>query len=84
LVTLVPPEMLGEFFGLYSLSGKVAAIFGPLVWGGTVLLLKPYGDVIRYKGAVFSLALMMLLGLLLLWKVPAKTFNKPKSFDQQE
>ena len=74
MVTLVPPEMLAEFFGLYSLSGKVAAIFGPLVWGGTVLLLKPYGDVIRYKGAVFSLALMMLLGLVLLWKVPAKTF----------
>lgn len=84
LVMLVPPEMLAEFFGLYSLSGKVAAIFGPLVWGGTVLLLKPYGDVIRYKGAVFSLALMMLLGLLLLWKVPSKTFNKRKLFDRQE
>ncbi len=83
LVTLVPPEMLAEFFGLYSLSGKVAAIFGPLIWGGTVLLLKPYGNVIRYKGAVFSLALMMLLGLVLLRKVPAKTFEKQKSFDQQ-
>jgi len=82
LVTLVPPEMLAEFFGLYSLSGKVAAIFGPLVWGGTVLLLKPYGDVIRYKGAVFSLALMMLLGLFLLWKVPARTFEKQNSFGE--
>ncbi len=75
LISLVPEEMVAEFFGLYALSGKVAAIFGPLVWGAAVFLLKPYGDVVRYKGAVFSLALMMALGLALLWKVPAGTLD---------
>ncbi len=75
LISLVPEEMVAEFFGLYALSGKVAAIFGPLVWGAAVFLLKPYVDVVRYKGAVFSLALMMALGLALLWKVPAGTLE---------
>ena len=76
LVQLVPPEMLAEFFGLYSLSGKAAAIIGPIIWGLTVLLLEPYGDVIRYKGAVFSLVLIMFVGLILLWRVPGRTLSK--------
>ncbi len=75
LISLVPKEMVAEFFGLYAFSGKVAAIFGPLVWGTTVLLLKPYGDVVRYKGAVLSLALMMAVGLVLLVKVPAGSLD---------
>jgi MFS-type transporter involved in bile tolerance (Atg22 family) len=75
LISLVPEEMVAEFFGLYALSGKVAAIFGPLVWGAAVFLFKPYGDVVRYKAAVLSLALMMALGLILLWKVPAGTLD---------
>ncbi len=70
LVSLVPREMLGEFFGLYALSGKVAAISGPLVWGGIVLALKPYGDGVRYRVAVGVLTLMISLGLALLLKVP--------------
>jgi UMF1 family MFS transporter len=38
LMRLSPPEKLGEFFGLFSLSGRAAAVIGPLVWGGVVLL----------------------------------------------
>ncbi len=72
LISLVPGEKLGEFFGLYSLSGKAAAIFGPLVWGGTVALLAPYGDQIRYRGAVLSLMVLMAVGFVLLWRVPGR------------
>ncbi|MFZ5516310.1 MAG: MFS transporter [Candidatus Zhuqueibacterota bacterium] len=79
LISLVPKEMLGEFFGLYSLSGKLAAIFGPLVWAGIVSLFSEYGDVFKYKAAIFSLSLLILIGLLILNKVPDKkshSFNK--------
>jgi UMF1 family MFS transporter len=38
LMQLSPPEKLGEFFGLFSLSGRAAAIAGPLVWGAAVYL----------------------------------------------
>ena len=66
----MPREMLGEFFGLYALSGKIAAISGPLVWGGTVLALKSYGDDVKYRVAVGMLALMISVGFVLLLKVP--------------
>ena len=32
LLRLVPPENVGEFFGLYSMVGRFATIIGPLVW----------------------------------------------------
>jgi UMF1 family MFS transporter len=40
LTGLAPQEVLGQFFGLYSLSGKAAAILGPILWGGVILYFK--------------------------------------------
>jgi UMF1 family MFS transporter len=40
LTSLAPKEVLGQFFGLYSLSGKVAAILGPVIWGFVILYFK--------------------------------------------
>lgn len=70
LISLVPNEMLGEFFGLYSLSGKIAAIVGPLVWAALVSLVAGYGDIIKYKVAILSLTLLILIGLIIFQKVP--------------
>jgi len=47
LTSLVPREMVGEFFGLYSLSGRAAAIIGPLLWGGAVLYFKQDNLLVR-------------------------------------
>jgi UMF1 family MFS transporter len=38
---LVPKEDLGRFFGLFSLSGRAAAVIGPLVWTIVVYLFHP-------------------------------------------
>jgi UMF1 family MFS transporter len=38
LAEMVPRNELGRFFGLYSLSGRAAAVIGPLIWGVTVYL----------------------------------------------
>jgi UMF1 family MFS transporter len=54
LTTLVPKKMLGQFFGLYSLSGRAAAIIGPLLWGGTVLYFRK--DNIMVKGVINALS----------------------------
>ena len=43
LAEMVPRQELGKFFGLFSLSGRAAAIFGPLVWTAVVFLFKPDG-----------------------------------------
>jgi UMF1 family MFS transporter len=69
LVTLVPGEMLGEFFGLYSFSGKAAAIFGPLIWGLVVLCFRGL-DILKYKFAVGALLILICMGLAILWRIP--------------
>ncbi|SYZ73296.1 Major facilitator superfamily MFS_1 [Candidatus Zixiibacteriota bacterium] len=46
LAEMVPREELGRFFGLYSLSGRAAAVVGPVIWGVVVYLFnpsRPYG-----------------------------------------
>ena len=70
LISLVPKEMLGEFFGLYSFSGKIAAIAGPLIWAYVVEVFEPRGIIFKYKAAIATLILLMIVGLILLRKVP--------------
>jgi UMF1 family MFS transporter len=41
LAELVPRDELGRFFGLFSLSGRAAAVVGPLVWTAVVYLFQP-------------------------------------------
>ncbi|RKX26833.1 MAG: hypothetical protein DRP47_07565 [Candidatus Zixiibacteriota bacterium] len=49
LAELVPREELGRFFGLFSLSGRAAAVIGPLIWTSVVLLFnseRPLGRLV--------------------------------------
>jgi MFS-type transporter involved in bile tolerance (Atg22 family) len=41
LAEMVPLQELGRFFGLYALSGRAAAIFGPIIWGVIVHVFSP-------------------------------------------
>ncbi len=70
LISLVPKDMLGEFFGLYSFSGKLAAIAGPLLWAFMVDLFSARGTIFKYKAAITSLIVLMIIGLFILRKVP--------------
>jgi len=70
LITLSPANSLGEFFGLYALSGKVSAILGPLLWSTVAMSLNRFGPVIKYKSAIGILAIVMLIGLAVLLGVP--------------
>jgi UMF1 family MFS transporter len=42
LAELVPHDELGRFFGIFSLSGRAAAIVGPLIWTVIVYLFQPH------------------------------------------
>lgn len=33
MLRLAPPDRIGEFYGLYGVAGRAAAIVGPLIWG---------------------------------------------------
>jgi len=70
LITLAPKDMLGEFFGLYALSGKLAAIIGPMIWSTVTLSMGAFGNVIKFKAAILALAVIMFIGLLVLRPVP--------------
>ncbi|MFZ1683540.1 MAG: MFS transporter [Candidatus Zixiibacteriota bacterium] len=41
LAELVPQDQLGRFFGLFTLSGRAAAVIGPLLWTSVVFLFRP-------------------------------------------
>jgi len=70
LVNLVSDNSrLGGFFGLFALSGRMAAVIGPVIWGLTVMFFGPYGEV-KYDFAIGSVLLMMTVGFLILRKVP--------------
>ena len=60
---------LGEYFGLYALSGRLAAVVGPLIWGAIIYFTSSLG-VLSYKLAVEALFIMMVVGLIILNKVP--------------
>jgi MFS transporter, UMF1 family len=76
LVALSPPEKLGEFFGLFSLAGKVSAVFGPAL---TALLLFVFGGgAFGYRLAIGSLAVIMAAGIFFLLRVPdARPGDRP-------
>ena len=63
LAQLIPPGRQGEFFGFFSVTGKFAAIIGPIL----------YGEMTAWTGsqrwAVLSMAVFFLVGFLLLRKV---------------
>jgi UMF1 family MFS transporter len=66
MIELSPPARLGEFMGIYNLTGKFAAVLGPALWGGTLLVLDPatYGR-FAYQVAIGTLLVMVLVGLAL-------------------
>jgi UMF1 family MFS transporter len=57
LASLVDEHEQGEFFGLYSLSSRVAATVGPLLWGIIVYAATAW-PVGKYRLAVASLAVL--------------------------
>jgi UMF1 family MFS transporter len=60
---------LGGYFGLFALSGRMAAVIGPIIWGLIVLAFDSLGPV-KYRFAVGSVLAMMIAGFFVMRKVP--------------
>jgi len=69
LSLLTPEDKHAEFFGFYAVSGKAAAIVGPLLYGLLVLILN------SQRWAILSIALFFVVGFLVL-----QTVNEKKVF----
>lgn len=70
LVALSPPEKLGEFFGLYTISQKLSAVLGPALIAVILEVFGGLGIKVSYRIAIGSLVLITLLGLFFLLRVP--------------
>ncbi len=68
LTRLAPPERVGEFFGLYVLVGRVAAVMGPVLWGLTLTTFAHLGT-LSYRLAVLVLFVILGVGFGLLLRV---------------
>lgn len=69
LVSLSPPDQIGEFFGFYALASKVSAVTGPALAGVILTVSDGLGEG-AYRLAVLSLAVTLTVALLLLLCVP--------------
>jgi MFS transporter, UMF1 family len=59
-----PPERAAEFFGLWGLAGKLAAVIGPLVYGLVTFL--SHGN---HRLALLSTCVFFITGLLMLFTI---------------
>jgi MFS-type transporter involved in bile tolerance (Atg22 family) len=62
VVKMVPPEGMGEVFGIFNLIGYLSAIIGGLFWGGALLFFSGLGPT-GYRIALFSLNLFFAFGI---------------------
>ncbi len=70
LINLVADnKKLAEYFGVFALTGRMAAVIGPNIWSLTLIIFGSLG-IVKYRFAVGSVLLMMLTGLWILRKVP--------------
>ena len=65
LTYLSPNGQIGEFFGLFQMSGRLSAVIGPALWGLTIWALSETGE-LAYRIALATLAIFLILGLLVL------------------
>ena len=56
LTRLAPEGQLGEFFGLFQMSGRLSAVIGPALWGLTTTALIGLGEW-RYRVAMLLVSL---------------------------
>ncbi len=64
-VDLIPENEHGKFFSIYSIFERFAAIAGPLLWGGIIVVLDGWGKT-KYQIALGSMMLLIAAGILIL------------------
>jgi UMF1 family MFS transporter len=67
-IHIVPPERIGQMFGLFSLIGYVSAIAGALFWGGILWYLSSLGE-LGYRLALLSLIFFLFPGFIYLRRI---------------
>ncbi|MGY5856457.1 MAG: MFS transporter, partial [Candidatus Thorarchaeota archaeon] len=74
----IPEEKKSEMYGFYALTGKVAAIIGPFIYGTVLLLTGHLGVEMAHRTAMLSILVFFVVSLIILLKVrqPVKGESK--------
>lgn len=75
MLILSPPAKVGEFYGLYSMVGRFAAVIGPLLWAFVAETLG-----LGRPASVLTLALMVVVSFLILRRVD----DAPRDWSPEE
>ena len=81
LTNLSPKGQVGEFFGLFQMSGRLSAVVGPALWALTTYALLSWEDT-RYRIAVLVIALFLILGYVVLNFVQVR--REPPDLEEDE
>ncbi len=65
LTHLSPNGQIGEFFGLFQMSGRLSAVIGPALWGLTIWALSETGE-LAYRIALATIGIFLVTGLFVL------------------
>ena len=68
-IRLVPPENVGEIFGLFNSVGYLAGVVGPLYWGMMLLGLSHLGEW-GYRFTLLSFIVFIAVAFFFLLKIP--------------
>ncbi|CAN2041258.1 MFS transporter, UMF1 family [Candidatus Magnetomoraceae bacterium gMMP-15] len=68
---IIPADKSAEYFGFYNMIGKFAAILGPLLMGGTGLLIRSmnYSSVTASRVSIASVSFLFIIGGILFYFV---------------
>ncbi len=66
----IPEEKKAEMYGFYALTGKFAAILGPLVYGTVLVAMGGAASPVAHRTAMLTILLFFAIALLLLKWVP--------------
>ena len=66
---LIPKDEPAKYFGLYVLFERFASILGPLIWSFSTFIFAFAGEETKYRFAIGSLAILVLISYFVLRKV---------------
>lgn len=76
MLELTPPARLGEFYGLYGMVGRFAAVIGPLIWAICMSAGHALGlETLEAQGA----SIVVLLGLIVVSGIILRPLLHPRS-----
>ena len=68
LTRLAPEGQVGEFFGLFQVTGRLSSVVGPALWTLTLYLFQDFGSG-RYRISLLMMSAFLIVGLVVMFWV---------------